>query len=56
MMETRTRVRPPSLLAVIESSSSNSGAGNDGQRFSHLTSIVHTKIGQEEFSEALSSL
>ena len=32
------------------------GAGNDGQRFSHLKSIVNTEIGREEFTEALSSL
>ena len=47
---------PKVLIAVIKSRSSNSGAGNDGQRFSHLKSIVNTKIGQEEFSEAMSSL
>ena len=47
---------PQVLLDVIKSRSSNSGAGNDGQRFSHLKSIVSTKIGREEFTEALSSL
>ena len=47
---------PQVLIAVIKSRSSNSGAGNDGQRFSHLKSIINTKIGQEEFSEAMSSL
>ena len=45
---------PRVLLDVIKSS--NSGAGYDGQRFSHLKSIVSTKIGREEFTEALSSL
>ena len=44
------------LLAVFESRSSNSGAGKDGQRFSHLKSIVNTRIGQEKLSEASSSL
>lgn len=44
------------LLDVIKSRSSNSGAGNDGQRFPRLKSIVNTKIGREEFSEAVSSL
>ena len=47
---------PQVLLDVIKSRSSNSGTGNDGQRFSHLKSIVSTKIGREEFTEALSSL
>lgn len=47
---------PQVLIAVIKNRSSNSGAGNDGQRFSHLKSIVNTKIGQEDFSEAMSSL
>ena len=47
---------PQVLLDVIKSRSSNSGAGNDGQRFSHLKSIVSTRIGREEFTEALSSL
>ena len=42
------------LIDVIQSRSSISGAGNDGQQFSHLKSIVNTKIGREEFSEALS--
>ncbi|CAB1119527.1 unnamed protein product [Ectocarpus sp. CCAP 1310/34] len=44
------------LLQVTNSRSSNSGAGNDGQRFSHLKSIVNTKTGREEFSNAMSSL
>ncbi|CAB1115519.1 unnamed protein product [Ectocarpus sp. CCAP 1310/34] len=51
-----TEFAPQVLLQVINSRSSNSGAGNDGQRFSHLKSIVNTKIGREEFSNAMSSL
>ncbi|CAB1119445.1 unnamed protein product [Ectocarpus sp. CCAP 1310/34] len=51
-----TELDPQVLLQVINSRSSNSGAGNDGQRFSHLMSIVNTKIGREEFSNAMSSL
>ncbi|CAB1098462.1 unnamed protein product [Ectocarpus sp. CCAP 1310/34] len=51
-----TEFDPQVLLQVINSRSSNSGAGNDGQRFSHLKSIVNTKIGREEFSNAMSSL
>ena len=47
---------PQVLLDIIKSRHSNSGAGNDGQRSSHLKSIVSTKIGREEFTEALSSL
>ena len=46
---------PQVLLDVIKSRSSDCGARNDGQRFSHLN-IVSTKIGREEFTEALSSL
>ena len=47
---------PKVLIEVINSRSSNSGAGNDGQRFSHLKSIANTKIGREDFSMAMSSL
>ncbi|CAB1109091.1 unnamed protein product [Ectocarpus sp. CCAP 1310/34] len=51
-----TEFDPQVFLQVINRRSSNSGADNDGQRFSHLTSIVNTKIGREEFSNAMSSL
>ena len=44
------------LIDVIQGRSSNSGAGNDGQQFSHLKSIFNTKIGREKLSEALSFL
>ncbi|CAN0427917.1 unnamed protein product, partial [Scytosiphon promiscuus] len=44
------------LIEVINNRSSNSGAGNDGQRFSHLKSIINTKIGREDFCGAMSSL
>ena len=46
---------PQVLIAVINTRSSNSGAGNDGQRFSHLKSIVNTKLGREDFGIAMSS-
>ena len=37
------------LFNVIGSRSGLSGPGNDGQRFAHLQSIIHTNIGREEF-------
>ncbi|CAN0303380.1 unnamed protein product, partial [Ectocarpus fasciculatus] len=47
---------PQVLIGVINTRSSNSGAGNDGQRFSHLKSVINTTIGREEFTSAISSL
>ena len=43
------------LLDVINSRSALSGPGNDGQRFSHLQSIIHTDIGREEFGRGMTS-
>ena len=39
---------PPWLRAL-------SGPGNDGQRFAHLKSIIHTDIGREEFSRGVTA-
>ena len=36
------------LFDVICSCNALSGPGNDGQRFTHLQSIIHTNIGREE--------
>ncbi|CAN0359962.1 unnamed protein product, partial [Scytosiphon promiscuus] len=47
---------PQGLVEVINSRSSNSRAGNNGQRFSHLKSIINTKIEREDFCGAMSSL
>ena len=41
------------LFDVISSRSALSGPGNDGQRFSHLQSIIYTDIGREEFERAI---
>lgn len=46
---------PQTLFAVINNRSSDSGAGNDGLRFSHLKSI-NTRIGRQDCSDAMSSL
>ena len=41
------------LVDVISSRSALSGPGNDGQRFAHLQSIIHTDIGREEFGQGM---
>ena len=43
------------LFDVISSRSVLSGPGNDGQRFSHLQSIIHTDIGREEFGKDMTA-
>ena len=43
------------LFDVISSLSALSGPGNDGQRFSHLQSIIHTNIGREEFGKSMTA-
>ena len=43
------------LFDVISSRSAVSGPGNDGQRFSHLQSILHTIIGREEFGKGMTA-
>ena len=41
------------LLDDISSRGALSGPGNDGQRFAHLQSIIHTDIGREEFGQGM---
>ena len=41
------------LSDVISYRSVLSGPGNDGQRFSHLRSIIHTDMGREEFGKGM---
>ena len=43
------------LFDVINSRSALSGPGNDGQRFSHLQSIIHTTIGREDFGKGMTA-
>ena len=43
------------LFDVISSRSALSGPGNDGQRFFHLQSIIHTDIGREEFGKGMTA-
>ena len=43
------------LFDVISSRSALSDPGNDGQRFSHLLSIIHTDIGREEFGKGMTA-
>ena len=43
------------LFDVISYRSALSGPGNDGQRFSHLQSIIHTSIGREEFGKGMTA-
>ena len=43
------------LFDVISSRSALSGPGNDGQRFSHLQSIIHTNIGREELAKGMTA-
>ena len=40
---------------VMSSRSALSDPGNDGQRFSHLQSIIHTDIGREEFGKGMAA-
>lgn len=47
---------PKMLLEVISSRSANSGAGNDGQRFAHLKSIVNTEVGRDQYGTSMCSL
>ena len=44
------------LFDVISSRSALSGPGNDGQRFSHLQSIIHTDSGREEFGQGMTDV
>ena len=43
------------LFDVISSRSALSGAGNDGQMFAHLQSIIHTDIGRKEFGRGMTA-
>ena len=43
------------LFDVISSRSALSGPGNDGQRFAHLQSIIHTDIGRGEFGRGMTA-
>ena len=43
------------LFDVISSRSALSGPGNDGQRFAHLQSIIHTDAGREEFGRGMTT-
>ena len=43
------------LFDVISSRNALAGPGNDGQRFSHLQSIIHTDIGREEFGKGMTA-
>ena len=44
------------LFDVISSRSALSGPRNDGQRFSHVESIIHTDVGREEFGRGMTAL
>ena len=43
------------LFDTISSRSALSGPGNDGQRFAHLRSVIHTGIGREEFGRGITA-
>ena len=43
------------LFDVIGSRSALSGPANDGQRFTHLQSIIHTDTGREEFGRGMTA-
>ena len=43
------------LLDMINSRSALSGPGNDGQRFTHLQSAIHTDIGWEEVGREITA-
>ena len=43
------------LFDIISSRSALSGPGNDGQRFAHLQSIIHTDIGRGEFGRGMTA-
>ncbi|CAN0598374.1 unnamed protein product, partial [Laminaria digitata] len=43
------------LFDVISSRSALSDPGDDGQRFAHLQSIIHTDIGREEFGKGMTA-
>ena len=43
------------LFDVISSRSALSGPGNDGQRFSHLQSIIYTDIGRERLGRGMTA-
>ena len=43
------------LFDVINSRSTVSGSGNDGQRLAHLPSIIHTDMGREEFGRGIAT-
>ena len=43
------------LFDVISSRRTLSGPGNDGQRFSHLRSIILTDIGRQEFGRGMTA-
>ena len=43
------------LFDVISSRGALSGPGNDGRRFAHLQSIIHTGIGREEFGRGMTA-
>ena len=41
------------LFNAISFCNAPSDSGNDGQRFAHLQSIIHTDIGREEFGRGM---
>ena len=43
------------LFDVTSSRCALSGPGNDGQRFAHLQSIIHTDIGRGEFGRGMTA-
>ena len=43
------------LFDVISSRIDLSGPGNDGQRFAHLESVIHTDIGRKEFGRGMTA-
>ena len=43
------------LFDVISSRSAPSGPENDGQRFTHLQSTIHTDTGREEFGRGMTA-
>ena len=47
--------KPPKCSSTSSTRSALSGPGNDGQRFSHLQSIIHTDIGREGFGKGVTT-
>ena len=43
------------IVDVISSLSARSGPGKDGQTSSHLQSIIHTDVGQDEFGRGMTA-